>query len=253
MLNSFFFIFFFITNTCIIILFILLGGIIPLVERKVLSLTHRRVGPKIIGFKGKFQFLADAFKLLIKEFFLPKKTNKFFFFLLPIFLLNLNLFLTFNIIWFSNVVFCYTEYALLFLIIIELLNCIFLFFIGYFSKNKYTFLSSSRVFNSFFVLELISSFFFVFVYILNNSFSFSFFNTINSSFFSLLNLPLLVPFFFLNFLIFLKKVPFDFIEAETEIIMGYHVEHSGFLAGALILIEYVHLFFWIFFFINIVF
>jgi NADH-quinone oxidoreductase subunit H len=98
MLNSFFFIFFFITNTCIIILFILLGGIIPLVERKVLSLTHRRVGPKIIGFKGKFQFLADAFKLLIKEFFLPKKTNKFFFFLLPIFLLNLNLFLTFNII-----------------------------------------------------------------------------------------------------------------------------------------------------------
>lgn len=44
-------------------------------------------------------------------------------------------------------------------------------------------------------------------------------------------------------LINLKKVPFDLIEAETELIMGYSVEHTGFLAGALLLIEYIHLFF----------
>jgi NADH-quinone oxidoreductase subunit H len=85
-------------NAIIIILFILLGGILPLIERKFLSLTHRRVGPKFAGFKGRFQFIADAIKLLIKEFFLPKTISKFFFFLTPIFLLNVNLFLVLNIV-----------------------------------------------------------------------------------------------------------------------------------------------------------
>jgi NADH-quinone oxidoreductase subunit H len=85
-------------NTAIIILFILLGGILPLIERKFLSLTHRRVGPKFAGFKGRFQFIADAIKLLIKEFFLPKTTSKFFFYTTPIFLLNINLFLVLNMV-----------------------------------------------------------------------------------------------------------------------------------------------------------
>ncbi len=85
-------------NAIIMILFILLGGVIPLLERKYLSLTHRRVGPKFIGFKGRLQFIADAIKLLVKEFLLPKKSNKFFFFAIPIFLLNTNLFLAFNIL-----------------------------------------------------------------------------------------------------------------------------------------------------------
>ena len=89
---------FILSNTVVSILFILLGGVIPLIERKVLSLTHRRIGPKFVGFKGRFQFIADAVKLLIKEFFLPKNTNKFFFFIAPIFILNVNLFLILNMV-----------------------------------------------------------------------------------------------------------------------------------------------------------
>lgn len=44
-------------------------------------------------------------------------------------------------------------------------------------------------------------------------------------------------------LISIKKVPFDLIESEAELIMGYLIEYSGFFAGSLILIEYIHIFF----------
>lgn len=79
-------------------MFILIGGIIPLVERKYLSLIQRRVGPKFIGYNGRLQFIADAMKLLLKELIYLKNTNKFILIVLPIVALILNLFLMINII-----------------------------------------------------------------------------------------------------------------------------------------------------------
>ena len=234
---------FILSNLVITVFFILLGGVIPLIERRVLSLTHRRVGPKFVGFKGKLQFIADALKLLIKEFFLPKNTNRFFFFTTAIFVLNLNLFLLFNFIWLFNISVNQSEYSILLIPIVEIFNSIILFFIGFFVKNKYTLLSSSRIINSTFVLEILTSFFLILVYITSRSFFFGFYTSINSNQLSLFNFFLIFFFLIFFFLILLKKTPFDFIEAETEIIMGVHTEHSGFLAGSIILVEYVHLFF----------
>jgi NADH:ubiquinone oxidoreductase subunit H len=54
----------FILNTVIVLFIVLIGGILPLFERKFLSLTQRRVGPKFVGYKGRLQFLADALKVL---------------------------------------------------------------------------------------------------------------------------------------------------------------------------------------------
>jgi NADH-quinone oxidoreductase subunit H len=53
-------------------------------------------------------------------------------------------------------------------------------------------------------------------------------------------LSLSIPYFLVFFLISTAKAPFDIVEAETEIIMGYHVEYSGFLFGLFVLIEYFH-------------
>lgn len=84
-------IFIILLNIIIILLFILIGGVIPLVERKYLSLIQRRVGPKFVGFNGRMQFLADALKILFKEIIFLKNSNKFLLIFIPIFLLNINL------------------------------------------------------------------------------------------------------------------------------------------------------------------
>ena len=50
-------------------------------------------------------------------------------------------------------------------------------------------------------------------------------------------LPILIFFFLLE----VNKVPFDFQEAESELIMGYTNEYAGFLFGVYVLVEYLHI------------
>jgi NADH:ubiquinone oxidoreductase subunit H len=80
-----------ILNIVLILDFILIGGILPLIERKELALTQRRVGPKFAGLNGRLQFIIDALKIFFKHYFILIKVKKYSFFLIPLlfFLTNL--------------------------------------------------------------------------------------------------------------------------------------------------------------------
>ena len=39
----------------------------------------------------------------------------------------------------------------------------------------------------------------------------------------------------------LGKAPFDLVEAETELIMGFHSDYSGFVFVLFLLGEYIHM------------
>lgn len=69
-----------IIHVIILINITLIGGILPLIERKYLSLIQRRVGPKFVGYKGRLQFIADALKMFLKGCVVPNSANSFFFF-----------------------------------------------------------------------------------------------------------------------------------------------------------------------------
>jgi NADH-quinone oxidoreductase subunit H len=56
---------------------------LTLIERKVLSLIQRRVGPHYVGYRGRLQYIADALKLFIKGALIPNEANKFFFVTIP--------------------------------------------------------------------------------------------------------------------------------------------------------------------------
>jgi NADH:ubiquinone oxidoreductase subunit H len=55
----------------------LLVASITLLERKLLALLQRRVGPVFVGYKGRLQYLADAVKLLMKNVVIPHEANQF--------------------------------------------------------------------------------------------------------------------------------------------------------------------------------
>lgn len=230
-------------NIILIILFILIGGVIPLLERKYLSLIQRRVGPKFVGYNGRLQFIADAMKLLLKELIYLQNTNKSIITLLPIFILSINIFLILNVVFLNNIQIIDNNYFLFVMILIETITVIFLTYIGFLVKNKYTTIASVRLLNGIIVFEIFTTAVYLYFYLFYNKLSlqsvFSSNPIINKITVFLLNLPI-----FINFvLILLKRVPYDIIEAETELIMGYSTEHSGFLSGALLLIEYLHIFF----------
>ncbi|MCL4144355.1 UNVERIFIED_CONTAM: hypothetical protein GTU68_056113 [Idotea baltica] len=56
---------------------------ITLLERKLLSLVQRRVGPNYIGYKGRLQFIADAVKLLVKHIHVLALANRLQFLFIP--------------------------------------------------------------------------------------------------------------------------------------------------------------------------
>ena len=66
-----------VTNIGIMLILTLIVATITLVERKILSLMQRRIGPQFVGYKGRLQYIADALKLFVKGALIPEEANKF--------------------------------------------------------------------------------------------------------------------------------------------------------------------------------
>jgi len=66
-----------IINLVIMLCATLIIASLTLIERKILSLIQRRVGPDYVGYRGRLQYLADALKLFVKGVILPNEVTKF--------------------------------------------------------------------------------------------------------------------------------------------------------------------------------
>jgi NADH:ubiquinone oxidoreductase subunit H len=64
-------------NIILMLVVTLIIAAMTLIERKILSLMQRRVGPQFVGYKGRLQYIADALKLFIKGALIPEEANKF--------------------------------------------------------------------------------------------------------------------------------------------------------------------------------
>ena len=233
----------FIFNVILFLILTVIVAIITLVERKILSLIQRRVGPNYIGYKGRFQFIADSLKLLLKHIFIITKINKFLFIILPCLVLIICYLFWINLIWGPNLSFFEIEYNIIFMSISSILFTFLLFLVGWASKNKYSILASNRIIIISFNLEIFLNFLFIFLIILFESFSFyqisnlqSF--TLNGFFMCLPIMPLMV----VTFLIETGRIPFDLGEAESELIAGHTTELGGFFFALFYLGEYFHLY-----------
>lgn len=233
----------FISNLIIFLCLTLIIATITLLERKLLALVQRRVGPNYIGYKGRLQFIADALKLLLKHIYIITFTNKFLFMCVPAIILIICYLFWMNLIWGPNLAICEIEYNLLFMGILSLIFSILLFITGWISKNKYAILSSNRVIVTTLNLELFLNFIFLFLLILYESFSF--FQIVAMQSFNLWGIVILLPILPLLIVVFLLetgRIPFDLGEAESELIAGYTTEMGGFFFALFYLGEYFHLF-----------
>ncbi len=230
-------------NIVIFLLLTIIIATITLIERKVLSLVQRRVGPNYIGYKGRLQFIADALKLLMKHIGIFSFTNRIFFAIIPTIVLILCYLFWMNLIWGPNLAICEIEYNLLFMGILSLLFSTGLFLVGWISKNKYAILSSNRVVIVTLNLEIFLNFILLYLLILFESFSFFQISAMQT--FGLWGVVLLLPVLPLIIIVFLLetgRIPFDLGEAESELIAGYTTEMGGFFFALFYLGEYFHLF-----------
>ncbi len=233
----------FLTNIIIFLLLTLIIATITLMERKILSLVQRRVGPNYIGYRGRLQFIADAVKLLVKHTVVINKVNKFLFLLLPASVLIVCYLFWVNLIWGPNLAICEVEYNLLFMGVLSMFFSFLMFLVGWVSRNKYAILSSTRVLITTLNLEVFLNFFLIYLITVFESFSFfqivSFQHSWTWTIFILLPvLPLLLIIFFME----TGRIPFDLGEAESELVAGHTTEMGGFFFALFYLGEYFHLF-----------
>jgi len=216
---------------------------ITLIERKVLSLLQRRIGPNVVGYRGRLQYIADALKLFVKGILVPYGANKFWFVCIPSVVCSLCYTFWLNSVWGPSISILEFEYNIVYASVLSVIFGYCIMLTGYFSRSKYAFMASIRAGLAMLNLELFLGLFILTLVILSESFSFSNFVMYQFNFyFIFLYLPVL-SLIVIVFLLETNRSPFDLSEAESELVSGYSVEYGGFYFALYYLGEYFHLFF----------
>lgn len=227
----------------IILIFIVIIATITLIERKVLSLVQRRVGPNYVGYKGRLQFMADALKLLVKHIQVLNGVNRLLFLLVPALVLITSFLFWANIVWGPNLAICEIEYNLFFMGVISGMFSYLLLLVGYISNNKYAIMASSRVVIMGLNLEILLNFFLVCLALLFETLSFKKISTLQMCLdWAIVVFTPLLPLIIITFFLETGRIPFDLAEAESELIAGYTTEYGGFFFALFYLSEYFHLY-----------
>lgn len=214
---------------CLLIL--LSVAFFTLFERKVIGLFHIRLGPNKVSFIGLVQPLLDAFKLLSKQNITPLRTNKLAYNFSPIFGLFLSLF-----VWLtmpSIYMFMSLNYSLVMFFCVGSVIVFAVLLAGWSSNSKYSLIGSLRSVAQSISYESVFSTLLVLIVLLLMSFS------IRSSYnFSSIVYLYILPLWVICTLAETHRAPFDFSEAESELVSGFNTEYSGAYFAFIFLSEY---------------
>ena len=234
-----------------VIILILISGVYPYIERKKLSLIQRRCGPQFIGLNGRLQFLVDSIKVFFKKYIIVFFTKKFLYLFMPILFLYTNSLFSFIFSFLFNISITDIEFGFVILMVLSSVSAVFNIFSSFISKNKYTIIAASRGIVVFFINEFLLSIFISQVLLIAESFSIQELGIINSNQFGFFLWIINLPFIILLILAEINRTPFDFQEAESELVMGSITEFSSFLFATFILAEYMHIYIYSYVFIKV--
>lgn len=233
----------FIVNIVLLLILTVIIACLTLVERKILSLMQRRVGPDFVGYRGRLQYIADALKLFIKGALVPHESNKFWFVCIPALTLAVSYSFWLNAVWGPSISIFELEYNLIYSSIFSALFTFCIILTGFFSRNKYSLLASIRAGLGMLNLELFLGLFFLTLIVIGESFSILVYVNYQEIYWLIFPLFTVIGLIAITFLLEVNRTPFDLSEAESELVAGYTTEYGGFLFGVYYLGEYLHLFF----------
>jgi len=236
------------------------AAVLVYMERKVAALVQQRYGPYLVGPRGLLQPLADIIKLIMKEELRPKSADKILFYAAPI-LSATAAFAAFAVIPFGadttffgllerpiHLAAADVNVGLLVIFAISSMGVYGIVLAGWSSNSKYSLLGGLRSSAQMISYELSYGLSFAAVIMLAGSLSLReivdaqggyWFGFIPSWYL------FLQPVGFVIFLIAgvaeTNRAPFDFPEAEQELVAGYHTEYSSMSFALFFLAEYINM------------
>src|SRR3989449_3171111 len=219
---------------------------VTLLERKFAARMQSRIGPYYVGWPhGWLQPIADALKLMMKEDIVPRAADRWVYNLAPL------AFLVPCILVFATIPFAPglgvadLNIGVLFFLAVSALEIVGLFMGGWGSNNKYALLSAMRAVNQIISYDLPFIFAALVPVVLAGSLQMSVIVDAQRGLWFVGAYGVLGPLAFLAFLVATlaaeNRVPFDILEAESELVAGFRVEYSGMKFSLIMLGEYAHM------------
>jgi NADH-quinone oxidoreductase subunit H len=233
-------------------------------ERKVAAYMQQRMGPTLVGPAGLFQPIADIVKLIFKEDLKPKAADTLLFLAAPVISVAAA-YVAFAPVPFGAastffglldepmpLLIADINVAVLAIFAVASMGVYGIVLAGWASNSKYSLLGGLRSSAQMISYELSYGIALMTVILLANSMSL---RTIVDNqagyFFGMIpkwHMFWMFPFGFISFLVFAvagiaetNRAPFDFPEAEQELVAGYHTEYSSMAFAMFFLAEYINM------------
>ena len=218
---------------------------VTLLERKFAARMQSRIGPYYVGRPhGWLQPVADAIKLLLKEDIVPTASDRWVYNLAPIVFLVPCLLIFATIPFAPELGVADLNIGVLFFLAVSALEIVGLFMGGWGSNNKYALLSAMRAVNQIISYDLPFVFAALVPVLLAGSMQMSAIVAAQQGLW-FVAYPVIGQLAFLAFLIATlaaeNRVPFDILEAASELVAGFRVEYSGMKFALIQLAEYAHM------------
>ena len=236
------------------------AAVMVYVERKVAALLQQRLGPYLVGPKGLLQPIADVVKLMFKEELRPRAADALLFTLAPI-ISATAAFAAFAVVPFGAETTFFglldervrlqvadVNVAVLVIFAIASMSVYGIVLAGWSANSKYSLLGALRSSAQMISYELSYGLALATVLLVGNSLSLT--DLVNRQAGTWLGF---IPRWFifvqpLGFFIYMtagiaetNRAPFDFPEAEQELVAGYHTEYSSMSFAMFFLAEYINM------------
>jgi NADH-quinone oxidoreductase subunit H len=210
-------------------------------ERKVIARIQDRVGPNRAGPLGLLQGMADAVKMLTKEDITPQDADRIVYNLAPA-LAVISTILVYAVLPVApGVIGTDLNIGVLYIVAVGGIGTMAVLMAGWSSSNKYALLSAFRVVAQLISYEVPMIIALLMVVLATGSMQMGEIIAAQDVPF-LFTLPLAFFIFLVATIAEIGRSPFDLLEAESEIVAGFHVEYSGMKFAFFFIGEYMHLF-----------
>lgn len=215
--------------------------ILTWLERKIIGRIQNRIGPNRAGPFGLFQAIADMVKMFTKEDITPANADRVVYNIAPG-LAVISSILVFAVIPFvPGFIGADLNVGILYVVAVGGFGTLAILMAGWASNNKYALLGAFRVVAMLLTYEIPMVMTLIIVTMVAGSMSMAQIVEAQSGMWYIFTMPLVFLIFFLAGVAETGRSPFDLIEAESEIIAGFHTEYSGIKFGMFMIGEYVHM------------
>ena len=235
-----------------IVAFVVLNAVIGMVtyvtllERKFAARMQSRIGPYRVGPHGLLQPIADALKLMMKEDVIPRQADRAVYNLAPIVFLLPCMLIFATMPFAPGLGVADLNIGILFFLAVSAMEIVGLFMGGWGSNNKYALLSAMRAVNQIISYDLPFIFAALVPVVLAGSLRLSDIAAAQAGWVgAFIFYPVIGQLAFVAYIVATlaaeNRVPFDILEAESELVAGFRVEYSGMKFALIQLGEYAHM------------